>query len=92
VKRQEARDAKTLEEPPKELDERVSELLAVAIEVHRILGPEFLESVYEHAPCVELGLRDVQFRRQVPVRVEYKGHRVGESCLDLLVPIVLSSS
>jgi DNA-binding HxlR family transcriptional regulator len=34
---------------------------------------------------VELGLRNVQFRRQVPVKVEYKGHRVGESCLDLLV-------
>jgi len=37
VKRQEARDAKTLEEPAKELEERVSELLAAAIEVHRIL-------------------------------------------------------
>jgi len=34
--------------------------------------------------CVELGLRNVQSRRQVPVRVEYEGHRVGESCLDLL--------
>jgi len=41
VKRQDARDAKTLEE----LDEHVAELLAAAIEVHRILGPEFLESV-----------------------------------------------
>jgi len=85
VKRQEARDAKTLEGPAKELDERVSELLAAAIEVHRILEPGFLESVYEHAPCVELGLRNVQFRRQVAVIVEYRGHRVGESCLDLLV-------
>jgi len=37
VKRQDARDAKRLEEPAKELDERVSELLAAAIEVHRIL-------------------------------------------------------
>jgi len=39
VKRQEARDAKTLEERAKELDERVSELLAAASEVHRILEP-----------------------------------------------------
>jgi len=85
VKRQEARDAKTLEEPAKELDEGVSALLAAASEVHRILGPGFLESFYEHALCVELGLRNVQFRRQVPVRVEHEGHRVGESCLDLLV-------
>ena len=76
-----------MEEPAKELDEAVSEMLAAAIEVHRILGPGFLESVYEHALCVggELGLRNVQFRRQVPVKVESKEHRVGESCLDLLV-------
>ena len=68
------------------------ELLAAAIEVHRILGPGFLESVYEHALCVELGLRNVQFRRQVPVRVEYKGHRVGEVASTCWFPIVLSSS
>jgi len=37
LKRQGARDAKRLEEPAKELDEPVSELLAAAIEVHRIL-------------------------------------------------------
>jgi len=60
VKRQDARDARTLEEPAKELDEHVSDLLAAAIEVHRILGPGFLESLYEHALCGELGLRNVQ--------------------------------
>ena len=49
------------------------------------MGPGFVESVYEHAMCVELGLRNLQYRRQVPVVVGYKGHRVGESCLDLLV-------
>jgi len=91
VKRQEARDAKTLEEPAKELDERVSELLAAAVEVHRILGPGFLESVYEHSLGVELGLRNVQFRRHVPVRVEYKGRtesvKVASTCW---FPIVLS--
>ena len=45
MKRQDAGDARTLEEPAKELDEHVSDLLAAAIEVHRILGPGFLESV-----------------------------------------------
>src|SRR5215212_786914 len=85
MKRQEARDAKNLEEPSEELDRDVSEVLAAAIEVHRILGPGFLESVYEHALCLELGLRNVQYRRQAPSKVEYKGHRVGESRLDLLV-------
>ena len=49
------------------------------------LGPGFLESVYEQALCLELGLRNVPYRRQVPLAIAYKGHRVGESCLDLLV-------
>jgi GxxExxY protein len=85
MKRQDARGANKLEEPGEDLDRHVSEVLAAAIEVHRILGPGFVESVYEHALCVELRLRNVPYRRQILVNVEYKGRRVGESCLDLLI-------
>ena len=63
----------------------VSEVLAAAVEVHRVLGPGLLESGYERALCVELGLRSLPYRRQVPILVDYKSHQVGESCLDLLV-------
>ena len=40
---------------------------------------------------MELGLRNLRYRRQVPVKIEYKGHRVGESCRDLLVsePVIV---
>ena len=48
-----------------------------AFRVDRALG--FLESVYEEALAVELGLRSLPFRRQVPVPVEYKGHRIGDA-------------
>ncbi len=85
MKRQDARDARDLREPDQELDRHASDVLAAAIEVHSVLGPGYLESVYERALCVELGLRKVPYRRQVPFAVEYKGHGVGESCLDLLV-------
>ncbi len=85
MKRQDARDARKLEEPSDEVDRFVAELLAAAVEVHRVLGPGFLESVYERALCVELGLRNLPFRRQVPIAVDCKSHQVGESCLDLMV-------
>ena len=67
------------------IDRQVSDLLGAAVEVRRVLGPGFLEGVYERALCVELGLRNLPYRRQVPIRVDYKGHHVGESSLDLLV-------
>ena len=55
------------------------------MEVHRELGPGFVESVYEGALAVELGQRGVLFERQRPLTVSYKGHAVGEGKVDLLV-------
>ena len=60
-------------------------VIGAAIEVHRVLGPGFLESVYEHALCIELESRNVPFRRQVPIVLQYKAQLVGRSQLDLLV-------
>jgi GxxExxY protein len=72
-------------EPDRELDRLAHEVIGAAIEVHRILGPGFLESMYEEALCVELKLRGIPFQRQVPVPVSYKGVAIGQSRLDLLV-------
>ena len=49
------------------------------------LGPGYLESVYEEAMAVELGLRDIGFERQKSIHVDYKGYVVGEGRLDLFV-------
>jgi GxxExxY protein len=72
-------------EPSAELDDLAHRVIGAAIEVHRLLGPGFLESVYEEALCVELGLRHIRFARQVPISLKYKGERVGQARLDLLV-------
>ncbi len=72
-------------EPDKETDDLAKAVIGAAIEVHRILGPGYLERVYEQALTIELGLRGVPFAGQVPIGVEYKGQRVGEGRLDLLV-------
>ena len=70
---------------PEETNRVTEAIIGAAIEVHRTLGPGFLESIYEEALCVELTLRGARYTRQVPVAVDYKGHRIGESRLDLLV-------
>jgi len=72
-------------EPTQAVDELARVVIGAAIEVHRMLGPGFLESVYEEALCVELRLRSIPFVRQYSAVVDYKGHSVGEGRLDLLV-------
>src|SRR5437867_9099583 len=62
------------------------EVIGAAIEVHRILGPGLLESVYELALCKELWLRHISVERQVSVPIQYKGRSLDCSVkLDLLI-------
>ncbi len=48
-------------------------VIGAAIEVHRVLGPGLLESVYQGCLAYELSQRGVCVRREVPIPVEYKG-------------------
>ena len=86
MNRKDAEAAKRLGvEPSPKLNDLSRRVIGAAIEVHRLLGPGFLESIYEEALCIELGLRGVPFVRQVPTGVAYKGRSVGEARLDLIV-------
>ncbi len=61
-------------------------IIGAAIEVHRILGPGLLESVYEEALCHEMHIRGVQFQRQYGLPIPYKNIKLGTNLrLDLLV-------
>ncbi len=63
-----------------------NKIIGTAIEVHRILGPGLLESVYEDALCHELYLRNLRFQRQLNVQIPYKNIKLGTDLrLDLLV-------
>lgn len=72
-----------------ELNHLVERVIGAAIEVHRALGPGYLEKVYEEALAVEFRLQEIPFERQYPVSVIYKGHPCGEGKLDFLVGGVL---
>ncbi|MCU0643671.1 MAG: GxxExxY protein [bacterium] len=61
-------------------------IIGAAIEVHRILGPGLLESIYEEALCHELHLRGINLVRQQNVPIPYKGIKLKTDLrLDLLV-------
>jgi GxxExxY protein len=85
MNRQDAKNAKGLQEPSLRADELARQVIGAAIEVHRHLGPGFLESVYEEALAVELRLCEVSFLQQYPVAVLYKGCRVFDARPDFFV-------
>lgn len=72
-------------EPDERLDQLARAVVDAALEVHRYLGPGYLESIYEEALAVELTLRDLPFSRQIPIPVQYKGQPVGQGRLDFLL-------
>jgi GxxExxY protein len=62
------------------------QIIGAAIEVHRVLGPGLLESIYEAAPCHEVSLRGLHVERQVAVPVAYKGLELNTGIrLDLCI-------
>jgi GxxExxY protein len=76
-------------EPDEKTDKLAHDVIGGAVEVHRVLGPGYLESVYAEALAIELGIRGIPFERQASLAVDYKGHPVGSGRLDFLVDCLL---
>jgi GxxExxY protein len=74
-----------MQEPSPEVDKLARRVIGALIEVHRKLGPGFLENVYEEATCIEFTKQGIPHERQVKVSVEYDGKAIGEGRIDLLV-------
>ncbi|WP_414543152.1 GxxExxY protein [Nostoc sp. CCY0012] len=68
-----------------ELERLAYAVIGAAIEVHRVLGPGFLEEVYHKALKQEFIMRGIPYKSKYPVAVEYKGYPVGEGQLDFLI-------
>jgi len=60
------------------LKEEVYEIIGAAIEVHRELGPGFLEAVYQEAMEMELKDKATPFKAQEPLKISYKGNLLGK--------------
>ena len=76
-------------EPGLDVDLLARQVSGAATEVHRALGPGYLETTYEEALCLELRLRGIAFERQKAFSVVYKGFSVTDGRIDILVAGVL---
>ena len=68
-----------------ELNDITYAINGAIFEVNKVLGPGFLEKVYEKALLYELKNRGLKSVGQAPITVNYKGQRVGEYFADILV-------
>ncbi|MEK6743196.1 MAG: GxxExxY protein [Nitrospirota bacterium] len=76
---------RTPRSPREPKDLLTEQIISCAIEVHRILGPGLLESIYEEALCHEFRIREIAFERQKDIDVIYKGKVIKGQRLDLVV-------
>lgn len=68
-----------------EYEELTGKIINAAIQVHKELGPGFIESIDENALVMELNKRGIKVEQQIEVPVYYDGVEVGKHRLDLLV-------
>ncbi|MEM6257172.1 MAG: GxxExxY protein [Planctomycetota bacterium] len=74
-----------MQELSEELNLLSHDVIGAAIEVHRVLGPGFLERSYQRALAIELRLRGIPHTIESPIQLEYKGESVGEGRIDILI-------
>lgn len=71
---------------PAEVEDLTERIIGCAIEVHRILGPGLLESVYRECLIIEMRQEHLRVESERRISIDYKGQRIGSGLkLDLLV-------
>jgi GxxExxY protein len=68
-----------------QFDELSNKIIGAAIQVHKELGPGFIEGIYEAALKVQLTELHIPFENQINIIVKFHGTNVGKHRLDLLI-------
>ena len=67
------------------MDGLIYRVIGCMIEVHKQLGPGFLEKVYRKAIALELRSQGIRFETEKEIQLTYKGERIGTHRLDLFI-------
>lgn len=59
-----------------EINDLTHTVIGCAYKVHNVLGPGFLEKVYENALKLELNRLNIEARQQQELRIWYAGHSI----------------
>ena len=68
-----------------EEEKLTQKVIECIIEVHKTLGPGFIEGIYKNAMILELISHGLKVEREKPISVKYKGKIVGKQKLDVVV-------
>jgi GxxExxY protein len=82
---------------PEQKDPRTYKIIGAAMEVHRVLGSGFVESVYQEALAVEFDIQKIPYKKEVDVPIYYKNHKLKTTyradfiCYDIGVIVELKA-
>jgi GxxExxY protein len=68
-----------------QFEELSRKIIGAAIEIHRVLGPGFLENIYEEAFKLQLSKLGLHYDSQKEIRIEYLGEKIGLHRVDMIV-------
>lgn len=72
-----------------QFEELSNKIIGAAIEVHRTLGPGFLENIYEQALKIAFSEQKLHYNSQKDIKIKYHGIEIGQHRLDMLVENVI---
>ena len=68
-----------------EINELSNRIIGLALEVHKTLGPGFVEKIYQKALAYEFKKAKIDCKEQKSIKVNYKGIDLGYQRVDFLV-------
>ena len=72
-----------------QFEELSNKIIGAAIEVHRVLGPGFLENIYEQALKIEFSGQNLLCDSQKEIKIKYNGIEIGQHRLDMVVENII---